>query len=330
VVTGPNGSGKTNFLEAVHVGTQGFSPRTRRDARIVRFGSEVARVRTVGTVAAGRGFAVAVTICSGKPKRITVDGALVTKVDDLRRRFPVLAFTPDRLAVVKGGPALRRAYLDRVLGRVLPSRAELPFEYGRALAHRNAALRRTAAGVSTREALAPWDEALARLGTQLDVARREAIEALAPSFAQAGAKLGLSEPVLSYDGAGLSRAELDARLERDLDRGLTGTGPHLRDLAIRSGALELRAFGSQGEQRVAVLALVLAEAYVISTGLGEPPLLLLDDVLSELDERRREALLEAVPAGCQTLLTTTTLRSLPGTTRPELVVDVTAGKVQPR
>jgi DNA replication and repair protein RecF len=312
------------------VGTQGFSPRTRRDARTVRFGAEGATVAARGVFAGSRAFESAVTLQPGRGKRIVLDGAQLPSSDELRKRFPVLAFTPDRLVVVKGGPIVRRAYLDRVLGRLLPARAGLPGEYGRALAQRNAALRRVAAGVSSRSAVEPWTEALAALGAALDTARAETVGALAELFAATAAVLGLEEASLAYDAQGLAVSELEERLERDLVRGITGAGPHLRDLAIRAGTRDLRAFGSQGEQRIAVLALLLAEARAIGDRRAESPVLLLDDVLSELDDRRRGALLESVPAGCQTLVTATTLRSLPPGLEPDLVVDVVPGNATAR
>lgn len=283
-----------------------------------------------GTAAAGLAFTAEVTIRPGSAKQITLDGAELPSTDELRRRFPVLAFTPERLAVVKGGPIVRRAYLDRVLGRLFPARAGTPSEYGRTLAQRNAALRRTAAGLSSPSALAPWTEALAKLGTELDAARAETVAALSEAFADAALGLSLEAASLGYGARVLTASELEARLDRDLARGTSGAGPHLRDLAIQAGDRDLRAFGSQGEQRIAVLALLLAEARVIGDRRGEPPVLLLDDVLSELDDSRREALLEGVPAGCQTLLTATTLRSLPPGLTPDSVVDVGPGKATVR
>lgn len=232
--------------------------------------------------------------------------------------------------MVKGGPIVRRAYLDRVLGRLLPARAGIPAEYGRALAQRNAALRHTAAGLSSLPAVAPWTETLAALGTKLDAARAEAVAALSEPFTDVAGALGLAHASLDYDARGLSVPDLEERLGRDLAHGTTGAGPHLRDLSIRAGTRDLRAFGSQGEQRIAVLSLLLAEARVIGDRHGEAPVLLLDDVLSELDDRRRGALLEGVPAGCQTLVTATTLRSLPPGLTPDLVVDVMPGRAVSR
>lgn len=326
MVVGPNGAGKTNLLEAVHVGTQGASLRTRRDTRTVRLGADAARVKVSGTGAGGRVFATEVTIGAAGGKAVLLDGAPLESAERLRRRFPVLAFTPDRLAVVKGGPLVRRTYLDRALARLLPARADLPAEYARALAQRNEGLRRTRAGASSASALAPWNETLARVGSSLDEARRETVSNLAPRFARRGRELGLEDASLGYDGEGLTVAELESRLERDLERGTTGAGPHLRDVSIRAGDRDLRSFGSQGEQRTAVLALLLAEAESLASSRGEPPLLLLDDVLSELDKNHRAALVEGLPSDGQALVSATALRALPGSASPAAVIEVTSGR----
>jgi DNA replication and repair protein RecF len=137
--------------------------------------------------------------------------------------------------------------------------------------------------------------------------------------------------VLEYRPSGVTEGELDARLERDLERGITGAGPHLQDLTIEGAGLDLRAYGSQGQQRLAVLSLLLAEARAIAAARDEPALLLLDDVLSELDDRRRTRLLEAVPQEWQVVITATTARALPPSSRsPDQIVDVVPGKATSR
>jgi DNA replication and repair protein RecF len=321
-VVGPNGVGKTNLLEALHVGAQGFSPRTRSEPRLVRFGDRAARVRLEGAEA-GVPIDAEVTIAPGEGKRIRLNGAPLDSAEDLRLRLTALVFVPDRLAVVKGGPAVRRAYVDRMLGRVFPARAGLPGEYVRALAQRNEALRRTRAGLSGRDALEPWTEQVAVLGARLDVARKELVDLLEPGFAEHAALLGLADGRLAYDADPLTPEDLEARLERDLERGTTGAGPHLRDVSITAGARDLRSYGSQGEQRTAVLGLLLAEAAALAELRGAPPLLLLDDVLSELDVVRRRALLDALPTGGQTLVSATSVSALPDSgPEPSLIVDV--------
>ena len=140
LVTGANGAGKTNLLEALHVGSQGFSPRTRLDAQLVRFGADAARVALDCERSGGRAT-LEVLLRHGEGKRARLNGAPLRAAEQLRNEVATLVFTPDRLAVVKGGPAARRAYFDRSLGRLLPGRAALPLEYGTVLGQRNAALR---------------------------------------------------------------------------------------------------------------------------------------------------------------------------------------------
>jgi DNA replication and repair protein RecF len=238
-----------------------------------------------------------------------------------------LVFTPDRLAVVKGGPAARRAYLDRALARLFPSRAAIPVEYGAAHAQRNASLRRVQLGLSDRDALAPWTERVASLGAQLVAARREAVAVLGPGFAACAAELRLPDARLVYDAEAPTVELLETRLDRDLDRGTTGLGPHLDEIGISSGDRDLRSFGSQGEQRLAVLSLVLAEAELLAER-GTRPLLLLDDVLSELDPDRRRILAGRVGAAGQTVITATATDALP--VDPDQIVDVVPGSAAAR
>jgi DNA replication and repair protein RecF len=311
LVTGPNGAGKTNLLESLHVGTQGFSPRTRVDAQLVRFGREAARIALRGA-RAGVPLDFEVTLELGTGKRATLNGARLRAAEQLRAEVTTLVFTPDRLVVVKGGPAARRAYFDRALGRIAPARAGLSAEYGAAVGQRNAALRRVAQGVSTREALEPWNHAVSRLGADLVAGRHETVAALQPHFAERAGELGLVDARLRYDGEPPTREQLESRVDRDLERGTTGLGPHLDDIGVLSGDRDLRAFGSQGEQRLAVLGLLLAEADLLADRRGMRPLLLLDDVLSELDPGRRQILADRLRAGGQTLLTSASRNALPG------------------
>jgi DNA replication and repair protein RecF len=323
LIVGPNGAGKTNLLEATHVAAQGFSPRTRRDTEIVRFGTPGGRIELEGRRAATP-IRLEVVLRLGEGRRVVLNGATLPTAERLRAEIGVLVFTPDRLAVVKGGPGLRRAYFDRALGRLNPARASLPLEYAAAVAQRNAALRRVRAGVSSSDAVEPWSEQVAELGTQLVAARTALIAELAPGFAAVAFELGLDAAELGYEGGPVARADLDARLERDLERGTTGIGPHLDDVAVLAGGRDLRSFGSQGEQRTAVLSLLLAEAEVLAARRGVAPLLLLDDVLSELDERRRRVLAERVSGSGQTLVTATSRAVLP--LEAEALVEVRPGE----
>jgi DNA replication and repair protein RecF len=318
-VTGPNGAGKTNLLEALHVGTQGFSPRSRSDAQLVRIGANTGRVRLYGRNGPTP-FESEVGLSPREPRRARLNGAALKSAEQLRLELRTLVFTPDRLAIVKGPPATRRAYVDRSLGRMFPARAALPSEYAAAVGQRNAALRRLAAGASRPEALAPWTEALVTLGTALVAARQEALAIIGPTFASTAAALGLEGAALSYEGEPTTRAEYEDRLARDLERGLTGAGPHLHEVRVEAAGREVRTYGSQGEQRVAVLALVLAEARALAERTALLPLVLLDDVLSELDERRRSALAVLVSARGQVVVTATSPSAFPGEAAQTLAV----------
>ena len=324
---GPNGAGKTNLLESLHLGTQGFSPRTRSDAQVIRFGEDAGRVALAGE----HGDApveVEVTLRARQPKRARLNGAALPAAEQLRTRLATLVFTPDRLAVVKGGPAVRRAYVDRALGRLAPARASLPVEYGAAVGQRNAALRRIALGLSSREALAPWTERVASLGAELVAARVDAVRLLTPAFADRAEELGVAEAKLEYAAEPPTVEALETRERRDVERGSTGLGPHLDEIGVLSGPRDLRSFGSQGEQRLAVLSLLLAEAEVIAEQWGTTPLVLLDDVLSELDAARRLILAERIGRVGQAVVTATGADALP--LEPSQLLEVTPGKVEGR
>ena len=305
------------------MGTQGFSPRTRADAQLIRFGESASRIALRGSSGA-RPLELEVVLRTGEAKRAKVNGAQLRAAEQLRSTVSTLVFTPDRLAVVKGGPAVRRAYFDRALGRLVPARASLPAEYGAALAQRNAALRRISLGLSSAEAVVPWTEQVAQLGAALVEARRETLRLLSPAFGERAAELGLEGCALVYEAEPPTAAALEARYARDVERGWTGIGPHLDEIGVVAGARDLRTFGSQGEQRLAVLSLLLAEGDLIVERTGTPPLLLLDDVLSELDPERRRILASRIGGRGQALVTSTSAVALP--IEPAQLLEVSPGK----
>lgn len=271
-------------------------------------------------------MSVQVSLSTSEPRRASLDGAPLRSAEQLRAELATLVFTPDRLVIVKGGPAARRAYVDRSLARLYPARAHVAIDYATAVGQRNAALRRVALGLSDREVLAPWTAQVADLGAILTASRADVIELLQPGFAERAAELGLENAALGYDAELPTISALETRLDRDIERGTTGVGPHLDEIAVRSGDRDLRTFGSQGEQRLAVLALLLAEAELISARRRASPLLLLDDALSELDERRRRILSERIGAAGQTIVTATGAEALP--LAPAQLLRVTPGRVE--
>jgi DNA replication and repair protein RecF len=295
------------------------------DAQLIRFGAAAARVSLDGSRRQAP-LQISVSLSTAAAKRATLNGARLATAELLRREVETLVFTPDRLAIVKGGPAARRAYFDRVLARMQPARAALPPDYAAAIAQRNAALRRVASGLSSRDAVAPWTEQVATLGTQLVAARAETLAALEPVFSELAGQLGLTGAALVYEGDPLTAPDLEARLDRDLERATTGIGPHLHDVRLLADGRDLRGFGSQGEQRLTVLALLLAEAKLLASRREAPPLLLLDDVLSELDMSRRTILAGMVSGMGQTVVTATQRSALP--IEPAQVVEVESGSAR--
>ena len=286
---------------------------------MIRFGTEAARI----TLAGSRGpnaFETNTVLTRRDARTVTLNGDRLESSERLRQELTALVFTPDRLAVVKGAPATRRAYLDRVVGRLVPARARVAAEYTSAVGQRNAALRRIRAGHSTRDALAPWTEQIASLGEELVRVRIAVVVLLAPVFAELADVLGLEDALLTYEGAPPTVEDLESRLEADVERGSTGVGPHLHDLRIEAGGRDLRVFGSQGEQRIAVLSLVLAEAELLRARTDVSPLVLLDDVLSELDGSRRLALADVISRNAQTVVTATAEAALPVAATQSLTV----------
>jgi DNA replication and repair protein RecF len=226
-------------------------------------------------------------------------------------------FLPDRLELVKGPPALRRRQLDRIVATLWPARVGLRTRYGRALAQRNALIARVRAGSAPVTALDAWDAELAEEGTVLMEARALAAEALAPPFADAAADLGLDDAKLAYrprsaaaDASGLV-AELERSRDADLARGYSGHGPHLDELDLSLAGRRARRYASQGEQRTILLALLFAERAAAAARGAQPPALLLDDVMSELDPARRRRLAERMGTAGQTLVTATEPAHLP-------------------
>jgi DNA replication and repair protein RecF len=332
VVHGPNGAGKTNLLESLYFGCTSRSCRTTNEREVVRFDAAAARVEVDVRDRDGV-HELSVGFQPGEPKRLRVDGAPVERLADSPARPLISVFLPDRLELVKGAPTLRRAHLDHLVAALWPARAATRSSYSRALAQRNALLGRVRAGRVAEGALDAWDAELARWGVALRDDRAAAAALVAERFAGQAADLGLAGTAevryrprsRAEDAAGLA-AELVERRASDLDRGFTQHGPHRDDLVLLRDGRELRAFGSQGEQRLGLLALLLAEREVLAAERGVPPLLLLDDVMSELDADRRALLVRRLDDGGQAVITTTDLTHVPGADAPGVVrLAVSAG-----
>jgi DNA replication and repair protein RecF len=331
VVSGPNGAGKTNLLEALYFGCTGRSPRTANERELVRRGTSFARV-VVDLAAADGGHRLEVGFEPGESKRLRLDGGSVESLGDLEARPLVSVFLPERLELVKGAPVARRAHLDQVVAALWPARTATRAAYSRALAQRNALLGRIRAGAVGTGGLDAWDAELAREGMRLTADRREAVEALRGGFAELAERLGLEgeaefryRPRSAAHEATELATELAERRAGDLERGFTAHGPHRDELELQLNGASLRAYGSQGQQRTALLALLFAERELIAERRGRAPLMVLDDVMSELDAERRELLASLLRSGGQAVVTATEREHVPG--HGGLLIEVQSGRI---
>jgi len=320
VLSGPNGAGKTSLVEALVLACLGVSCRTAREAEAVRTGAPALHVGLnlrgpKGSARREIGYA------PRQGRRLSRDGQPVRSLSDWRADGSVLVFLPEELRAVKGPPAARRRHLDRLLEAAMPGYGEDLAAYGAAIAQRNAALRSVRAGRTGVDAATPWDMAAAQHGARLVVARRAAMAHLAGPFAQwlealgggPDGEIGL-EPspaalaeVADEDVQAALRERMVAARDREVAAGTTLAGPHRDDVFVGQrrgdGLVDLRRLGSQGEQRTAVLAMLMAHRAHLAERAGLP-ILVLDDVLSELDPDRRGLLLDAVVGEGQCILTT--------------------------
>ncbi len=326
VVHGRNGAGKTNLVEGLYFGCTGRSCRTTNEREVVHFGAGVTRVEVDLRDDDGREHMLTVGFDPGEAKRLQADGVTVQRLVDVQARPLICVFLPDRLELVKGPPALRRSHVDQVVVAMWPGRSATRRAYGQALAQRNALLARVRSGRASPSSLPAWDAELARHGIALRDDRAAAVDLLTARFATIAGALGLgAEAELRYrprskaaDAAELA-AELAEHTASDLERGFTGHGPHRDDLALLRGGRELRAYGSQGEQRLALLSLLLAERQALAATRRAVPMMLLDDVMSELDPDRRALLARMLSGEGQSIITTTDLAHVPGGDGPDVV-----------
>jgi DNA replication and repair protein RecF len=321
---GPNGAGKTNLLEAVYFALTGRSFRTADRRELIPFGTDLARAEATVRDDADIEHRLLASVSRSDGRRHLLDGSSADPAALARHRPPVAVFSPDRLSLIKGPPAERRAHLDRYVAARWPARAGLRQRYGQVLAQRNALVSRLAAGLPGAD-LDVWDGSLAEAAAALVAARAEAVTELAAPFATAGEDLGLAggatiEYVPRASGSAAEiRAGLGDRREADLRLGRTSWGPHGDELKIDLAGRSVRRYGSQGQQRVALLALLFAEREALLGARAVVPLLLLDDVMSELDPRRRERLVERLAHGGQALISAAAEESVPAAARERVV-----------
>ncbi|MGE5408497.1 MAG: DNA replication/repair protein RecF [Syntrophothermus sp.] len=324
-VVGPNGAGKTNLVEALYFALTGRSFRTSDRRDLIPFGGSLARAEAWIREDDGLEHRLLASVSRADGRRHLLDGNPADPATIARHRPPVAVFSPDRMSLVKGPPAERRAHLDGFVAARWPSRAELRRRFGQALAQRNALLARLAAGYGRPADLEVWDAGLASAAAPLVAARAEAVDELAGPFAAAAEELGLAgaaslvyAPRAAGDAEEI-RAGLEERREADIRLGRSSWGPHLDELKLEADGRSVRRYGSQGQQRAALLALLFAEREALLHARRVTPLLLLDDVMSELDPHRRDLLVSRLGDGGQALITAADEGSLPAPALRSLV-----------
>ncbi|MBI2845682.1 MAG: DNA replication/repair protein RecF [Chloroflexi bacterium] len=365
LLVGDNAQGKTNFLEGIYYLATATSPRAEKDLEIVRWGS-----REEGGFTAVRGEvqgrdAVELEILllpenegEGLAKRIRIAGVR-KRPGDLWGLLPLVLFMPQDVEIVAGPPALRRRFLDTAISQIEPGYFRSTQEYERVLTQRNHLLKRLRDGRGQRQELEFWDEKLAEVGSLLLYSRARFIAELGPIAQSIHHQLsggetlalvyqagGLKEPAtvpvaIEVDGpvepahmerkirVGLFQKQLESLYPQEVERGVSLYGPHRDEVLILANGTDLNIYGSRGQQRTAALTLKLAQAQHLRAK-KEQPLLLLDDVFSELDERRRDYLSHSLAGEEQVFITTTSLHFLPAELQKSaLLLQVVAGTIRP-
>lgn len=339
VFLGPNGAGKTNLLEAVSVLSTGHSFLAAEERDLMQWGRDYYRLR--GRVRADNGEEKTVEVasqCVPSVRRACYVNDVRSPVGRLTGVLPSVAFLPQDLSLFTGSPARRRALLNDLLVQVSPAFAQSLSVYGKALKQRNALLQKIAEGTGRPQDLSVWDASIAQEGARITLAHLELLKVLQCTLREELVALGetWSAVHLSYERKGEAVTEegiyeellaaLQHYRERDIIIGATTVGPHRHDWRMEADGRALQSFASRGQQRTAVLALLFLEISYLELARGEKPVVLLDDVFSELDPERQSRLLEVLGSH-QVLLTAT---HLPPRIGGAMVWEVGTGVLSPK
>lgn len=313
---GPNGSGKTNLLEAVHYCALGRSHRTAQDREVIARDCEMGACGVTMEKRDGVHDVAVKLLCAGeKRKQVFLDGKRTPRLANMMGMLQCVIFSPEDLMLVKDGPSVRRRFLDMLLSQLSTQYFLALQSYQQALRQRNALLRQYRGVPVAADAFLPWEEAMARAAAVIVPERRRCCTRLSREAQERYRSISGREReafALTYESclpenANISDAvfrALESARGEDIRRGGTSFGPHREDLLLTIQGKDMRLFASQGQMRTAALAMKLSELAVFQQMAGEPPVLLLDDVMSELDLNRRKRLLDEI-RGVQTLITCT-------------------------
>ena len=310
IIYGDNAQGKTNILEAICVSGTSRSHRGSRDKDMIRFGEQEAHIRTIVEKNSSE-YRIDIHLKNNHSKGIAINKVPIKKSSDLFGILNIIFFSPEDLAIIKNGPDKRRRFIDMELCQIDRVYLYNRTEYSKTLNQRNKLLKDIVFNKKLLDTLPVWDDKLAEYGSKIIKRREEFVETIAPLVSELHRQISndREEVELFYEknvSAEGMREALDFSYDNDIRLGSTTKGPHRDDLRFDLGGVDLRKFGSQGQQRTAALSLKLSEVTMMEKETGEKPVLLLDDVLSELDSNRQKDLLKSL-SDTQTLITCTGL-----------------------
>lgn len=314
IFKGDNAQGKTNFLESLYLSGIGKSPKTTREKDLILWGKDRAKIfvkikkkyfeQTIET-----------HLTANVNKSIKINGLNIRKIGDLIGELPIVYFSPEEIGLIKDGPIYRRRFMDIDISQINKNYFYLLCRYEKVLNERNKLLKETKKFENLADTIDIWDEQLSKIASEIIFYRLDFIEKIESPAREVHAKITSNEENLEVKYQGLQTKNTKEiyekllqlykkNLKKDYDLGYTTIGPHRDDLEIKVNGIDIRNFGSQGQQRLATLSLKIAELVLFEKVIGEKPLLLLDDVLSELDNKRCKNLLVQIK-DYQTILTTT-------------------------
>ena len=310
ILYGDNAQGKTNLLEAIYVSGTSRSHRGTRDRDLIRFDQDEAHIRLMFWKE-DLSHRLDLHLKKKKAKGIAIDGLPIRKVSELFGMLHVVFFSPEDLSIIKNGPAERRRFLDMELSQLDRGYYALMVSYHKLLQERNNLLKQIYYAPSLRETLDAWDEQLVRTGEAIIAKRDVFVDKIHRMMRELHGSLtgGQEEMEVRYEPSVetyMFGDKLFEQRERDIQSGTTSVGPHRDDIGFLVNGTDIRRYGSQGQQRTAALSLKLSEIRLIEEITGDKPVLLLDDVLSELDHNRQNYLLDSI-SGIQTIISCTGL-----------------------
>lgn len=302
VFLGKNAQGKTNLLEAIFFCGVGKSFRTAKDKEVIKWNNESAKI-ILNIQKKYRKEKIEIIFSNKNKKTVIIDGISVRRIGDLLGELPVVFFSPDELKLIKESPEERRKFMNIDISQTNKRYFYLLSRYEKILANRNKLLKETKSLDVLKSTIDIWDKVLVEVAEKIIIEREKFIEEISPYAQKAHLYISNGKEVLKIKYKGFEKQKnedyktsllkaLQKNLEKDFKLGYTSIGPHRDDIDIYLNDIEVKSFGSQGQQRTTSLSLKLAELEIIKERTGEYPILLLDDVFSELDKERRERLIK--------------------------------------